>query len=593
MSSITTTWMCPPSSGGKQIKRVKRAVPDPEKGAVKKGWRGRIRIALVYPNTYHVGMSNLGFQTIYGRLNERDDVVCERAFLPERGSGGGVPEIRSLESEKPLSEFDIIAFSIAFENDYIHVLSILKKAGLPLRSNARGNSTPLMIAGGVTCFLNPEPMAPFFDVMVVGEAESLLSRLIDHFDPDRDRMAFLKEMAATLPGIYIPSLYHVEYHDDRTIRSFSPVGDAPERVLRVYEKDLSTFSTATAILTPDTSFSETFLIEIGRGCPHGCRFCGAGYIYRPPRFRSLPVLERSLEEGAVRSSKIGLVGAAVSDLPCLASLCDMGEKRGLTLSFSSLRAEALTETLVSALKKSGMKTATIAPDAGSERMRAVINKGITEEAILHGARALVLGGIPNLKLYFMVGLPEESEEDLLAIPDLVKKIKAVFLESSRTQKRIGVIHVSVNPFVPKPVTPFQWVRMETKPVLKQKLSRIIHELKGVPNVTVTFENPGSSILQGILSRGDRTVADLLLKIVENNGDWAKSLKGLSKEQALFALRERKVDEILPWDFIDHRVTKSYLHQEYQRALQAKETPPCDPSVCVRCGACRNNSPSFL
>ncbi|MBU0991652.1 MAG: radical SAM protein [Proteobacteria bacterium] len=555
-----------------------------ETGAVKKDWRGRISVALVYPNSYYVGMSNLGFQAVYRMLNELDHVVCERAFLPDDPYGHD-KEIYSLESNRTIRDFDIIAFSISFENDYINVLSILKKTGLPLLSNARGNSHPLIIAGGVTCFLNPEPIAPSIDCIFVGEAETILPRFFEQFDPRERRADMLKNMANAINGLYIPEFYHTNYNKDGTIKSFEPLTDVPGTIQRVYAKDLSAFSTCSQILSKDTSFNGTYLIETGRGCPHGCRFCSAGYIYRPPRFRSLETLQHTFKDGARLSQKIGLVGAAVSDLPCISDLCSLGEKNDITISFSSLRAEALTHDLVSALGKSRMKTATIAPDAGSEKMRNIINKGITEEDILHATQILVEAGIPNLKLYFMVGLPEETDEDVLAISELVKKIKARFLESSRVKKHIGTIHVSVNPFVPKPVTPFQWSQMEGVGSLKHKIKMIQNELKAVSNVNVTADSPKKTLVQGILSRGDRTVSTLLQEVLKDGGNWTKSKKKSCPYETFFALRERDRDEIFPWDFIDHHIQKQYLYQEYKKALQAKKTSPCDTDRCVKCGVC--------
>ena len=541
-------------------------------------------MALVYPNTYYIGMSNLGFQAIYGLLNRMDHVVCERAFLPDKDNEN-CRDICTVESNRSIRHFDIIAFSISFENDYINVLSIMKKTGLPLLSNARGESYPLFIAGGVTCFLNPEPIAPFFDCIFVGEAEPVLPEFITHFDLRQDRDQALIHAANTWEGIYVPRFYQVAYHTDNTIQSTSPLADVPPKVKRVYAAPLSDFTTASTILTSHTTFNDTYLMETGRGCPHGCRFCSAGYIYRPPRTRSLATLTPLLDKGGALTQKIGLVSAAVSDHPDLSSLCLLGGDKGLTLSFSSLRAEALTHELATEMGRSGVKTATIAPDAGSEKMRRIINKGITEEQILNAADILVSAGIPNLKLYFMIGLPRETEEDVAAISHLVKQIKQVFLESSRKQKRIGTIHVSINAFVPKPVTPFQWVPMDTLKVLKNKIKHIQKELKGVPNVTVRAESPQNAIAQAFLARGDRTISEILRHIAQTSGEWSKYITKQKELLTRVVFRQRDQHEVFPWDIIDHTINKSYLYKEYLRALDARETEPCNPTACVKCGVC--------
>lgn len=561
-----------------------RQLVDSEIGTIRKSWHQKISIALVYPNRYHVGMSSLGYQTLYDLLNGLDHVVCERAFLPD---GKGTETVRPvlIESGRPIADADIIAFSISFENDYPHLLTILDQAGIPLRSSERSARHPLVIAGGVACFLNPEPIAPFIDCFLLGEAEGILPRFFQVFEPGRDKQELLKNLACRVPGAYVPAFYHARYHADGTLATFEPLEDVPLKIKRVYLKNLDQISTCSAVLTPHTTFDRTFLIEVGRGCPHGCRFCSAGFIYRPPRFRPMAQLKQTIDRGARLTDRIGLVGAAVSDLPQIEELCAKFNDQNIRISFSSLRADRLTPGLLSILKKSDVKTATIAPEVGSERMRRVINKGITEEDVLTAATMLVENGIPNLKLYFMIGLPGETGADIDAIIKLAKQIKHRFLTSSRARKHIGTITISLNSFVPKPATPFQWAAMDEVGTLKKKIKTIKNELKKVANLRINSDIPKWAYLQAMFSRGDRKVADILLMAHANKGNWAQTFKTAPVNSDFYVLRERNLDEKLPWDFIDHGIKKSYLRQEYQRAKQELTTPGCQVETCRLCGVC--------
>ncbi len=555
-----------------------------EFGIIRKGWPGRLKVALVYPNRYHVGMSSLGFQTVYHLLNTIEDVVCERSFLPEDKGPQSAPPT-SIESGRPISDFDVIAFSISYENDYPNLLAILEKAGIPLRSNDRGSPHPLVMAGGVACFSNPEAISQFIDCFLIGEAEAILPRFFDAFDPHADRKSCLKTLAGSIPGIYVPEFYHALYDSEGCFQGLEPVDDVPAKIERVFVKDLSQFSTCTSILTPHTTFDSTFLIEVARGCPHGCRFCSAGFIYRPPRFRPVALLAKNIRQGLSLTSRIGLLGAAVSDHPGIRELCETVLHEDIRISFSSLRADALSPELIATLRQSKVKTATIAPDAGSQRMRDVINKGITEEQILNASEMLVKSGIPNLKLYFMIGLPTETPDDVEAIVVLCKQIKHRFLKSSRIRKRIGEITVSLNCFVPKPFTPFQWVAMDDMQTLKKKIRKIKDGLKRVANVRVHADVPRWAYIQAMFSRGDRKVAQILTRAHDNQGNWTKTLKTSPLNPDYYVLRERSLNERLPWEFIDHGIDKQFLIREYQRALKGLPSLPCPMQDCTLCGVC--------
>ena len=556
-----------------------------ETGTIRKRWQGRLAVALVYPNTYALGMSNLGFQALYRLFNQLDHVVCERAFLPHRGSSGTAPLV-TVESGRTLSQADIIAFSISFENDYPNLLTILERAGLPLASADRGTPHPLVLAGGVACFLNPEPIADFIDCFLLGEAETNLMAFLELFDPKQDRPDLLETLAREVPGFYVPAFYRPGYHDNGTLAGFDPVRPVPAKVVSPRLTDLSAASTCSAVITPDTEFSDTHLIEVSRGCPHGCRFCSAGYVYRPPRFRSVKQLRTDVARAAHSGGPVGLVGAAVSDLPGLCELCADFQERGVRFSFSSLRADALTPALIRTLRANKVKTATIAPDAGSQRMRTVINKGIGEDQILAATEALVSGGIANLKLYFMVGLPTETDEDVAAIIDLCTRIKARFLAASRPRGRMGTITVSINAFVPKPVTPFQWAAMDSPATLKEKVRTIRSGLKAVANLRIHAESPKGAFLQALLSRGDRRVAGLLRKAHDLGGNWPRVFKQAVPTADFFARRQRPLDEQLAWDFIDHGMAPGFLAEEYRRALSGRPSRPCPVIPCEKCRRCQ-------
>ncbi|MBW2108262.1 MAG: radical SAM protein, partial [Deltaproteobacteria bacterium] len=536
-----------------------------ERGVVRKDWRGRISVALVYPNTYNVGMSSLGFQAVYGLFNNFEDVVCERVFLP--GDGEGRRRLRSIESNRPLVDFDIIAFSISFENDFPNLLTMLGLAGLPLRSSERPPPTPLVIAGGVTSLLNPEPLAPFVDCFLIGEAEAILPAFLETFRDVQKRQDLLKALAQGVPGAYVPSLYRVRYGAQGTIEAFEPQQGAPDRVRRAFMEDLSGWNTCTTVVSSHTAFDDTYLIEAARGCPYGCRFCAAGFVYRPPRFRPASQLESCVDKAAASASHIGLVAPDVFDTPGLESFCTAALARDLELSFSSLRADLLTSDLACLLKRSGVKTITIAPDAGSEKMRRVINKGISEQHVLDAVDMAVSAGIANIKLYFMVGLPEETMDDVEAIVSLCKKVRHRFVKASRAKAAIGQISVSLNAFVPKPFTPFQWVALDDVKALRAKIKHVKNALRRIANLRVHADLPRWAFIQSLFSRGDRRVGQLLLKGYKNGWNWPQTFKASVINPDFFVYRRRRLHERLPWDFIDHGIIKEYLEQEFKKALR--------------------------
>ncbi len=569
--------------------RKRRRFAPEEVGDIRKFDTGGVKVALVYPNRYSLGMSSLGFQTVYAHFNALVGVSCERAFFPEPDAQKPC-RILTLESQRPIADADIIAFSVSFENDYPNLLALLQMAGLPLRAAERSFPHPLVVAGGVATFLNPEPLAPFIDCFLIGEAEELSGPFFECFSgfgpgDGKDRRSLLLRIAREVPGAYVPRFYEPSYRKDGTLESFRILADVPETIRRAFSKDLSLRPARSVIVTPETPFGRSFLVEVGRGCPHGCRFCAAGYVYRPPRFQSVVSLQESVKAAKSVTNKVGLVGAAVSDHPEIEAVCSDVLNQDMEAGFSSLRADALTASMLSLLKKSKTRTATLAPDAGSERMRTVINKGMTEAQILDAVQVLVENDILNLKLYFMVGLPTEKQADVEAVVDLCKRIKHRFLKASRPKGRMGTITLSLNSFVPKPFTPFQWSPMDTADVLKEKIRKVKSGLGKVSNIQVHADVPRWALIQGLLSLGDRRVSEVLLSVHENKGNWPQTLKTSQINPGFFLHREKELDALLPWDFIDCGVQKAFLQKEFKRAMQEKPSPPCPLESCRVCGVC--------
>ncbi len=537
-----------------------------ETGAIPKNWGGKLSVCLVYPNRYRVAMGNLGFQTVYAFLNAFPDVVCERAFLPDPDELAEYRKSRtpllSLESQRPLADFDLIAFSVSFESDYLHIPAIFSLAGIPPLAADRSASAPLMMAGGAALCLHPEPVAAFMDLICIGEGEPILPPLIALLNKGGERGAILAE-GARLPGIYVPSLYEAEYEGPRLV-SFRNRDGAPVRVQRVWERELDRRPTTSVVLSPDAEFSDMFLIELSRGCPRGCRFCAAGFIYLPYRQRGIEAVKGDVARGLVERSRIGLVGAAVSDYRGIGDLCRHVLAHGGKISVSSLRIDALDEGMIEMLKESGHKTVALAPEGGSQRLRDLINKNIDEEQILAACDRLIGKGILNLKLYFIIGLPTETDADLAELIALVIKIRSRVIEAARQERRLGEIVLSVNPFVPKPFTPFQWCGMEEVKSLERK-GKLLREAFGrLSNVSFHMESPKDAYLQALLSRGDRRLAPFLIKS-EELGGWKKGARALGLDTDLMVHRTVPLDELLPWDFIEGG-DRERLVREYRQAF---------------------------
>ncbi len=537
-----------------------------EKGTVFKEPGGKINICLVYPNTYHVGMSNLGFQGIYGLLNKREDVVCERAFLPEDAD---IEEYRrtstpvfSYESKRPLNRLDIVAFSISFENDYPNILKILDLSNIPFVSSERNEYHPLFIAGGVCCFFNPEPIAPIFDIVFVGEAEGPLDEFLEMYKTSRQSAVGsrqskerVKNEALNIEGLYVPEYYQIDYNKDGTISKRNPMDNAPEIIQRRYLKDLSLSPVTTAIITPEAEFSNMYLIEAMRGCHWNCRFCLVGHIYGPVRKKGLENIKAEIERAKTITPKIGLIGPSLTDYPHIKDVLCID---GVDFSITSLRASPKSAELVELLK--GHKSVSIAPEAGTERMRRLVNKKITEKDILDTSGIILNAGIENLRLYFIIGLPAETDEDISGIVELAKKVR-------RLSDRSNII-LSVSTFVPKPFTPFQWHLMQRLDYVKEKLKFIKNSLKNEKGVKVFHDVPKYAHMQGLFSMGDRRVFDVL-KAMGKTDDYRKACSEAGVDIDYYIFRKRGFDEILPWDFIDAGISKEKLQDEYTKALTQK------------------------
>jgi len=552
------------------LKKKAQALLAEEQGTVIKDWGGKISVALVYPNTYAVGMSNLGFQTIYRHLNAMPDVVCERVFMPEPAD---LDEMRraqmppfSLESLRPLTDFHLIGFSVTYEGDYVNVLRLLTMAGIPLRASARRPHDPLVLMGGVCAFSNPEPMAPFMDFVVVGEGEELVVELIAAYRAGyRDRRGLLASLAG-LDGVYVPDWYDVAYAQDGAIADVVARQGAPAVVAKRRLRNVNAFETVAAVKTAHAEYGHMALLEVGKGCGRGCRFCLEGQVYRPVRHRSVDALRETVERMAASGERrIGLVGACVSDYPWLADLLKVVEDNGMELSISSLRADSLSEGLVAALARGGHRTLTMAPEAGTERLRRVIRKSISDDQLMTACDLIRAHGIPNLKTYFMIGQPTETIEDVEAIPGLAARMLERLRILDPTGRPFGRLTLSVSSFVPKPWTPFQWAPFDGAESLQSKLEIIKRGVRRFSNVRVLHENPREAALQALLARGDRRVGDFLELAASHEGDWRRALREWDGDFAFYTTRRRSPEERLPWDHFDVGVKKAGLLREWERA----------------------------
>jgi radical SAM superfamily enzyme YgiQ (UPF0313 family) len=548
-----------------------------EVGVVQKPHGGRLRVALAFPNTYFVGMSNLGLQTVYALFNALPEVVCERVFLPPKQELQAQLADRSplvtIESQTLVSDFDVLAFSVSFEWDYTNVLTMLRLAGLPLRAADRSPRDPLVVIGGAVTFVNPEPLAPFADVIAAGEGEVLVPALAAAIAGAASRDDLSLRLAAER-GFYVPSLYHVRYADDGTIAEYVPRAGAPLPVRKAAVKGTDRLDPpATSIFTPDTEFGSRLLIEVVRGCANLCRFCWAGYNYLPVRpFETARILALA-ERARPHADRVGLVSIALCDHPDIVEILTRLAAMGYSISPASLRLDDLTEPIVRLLKASGERSLTIAPETGSDRLRRVINKTVTNDEVLDRARLIFESGIENLKLYYMIGLPTETDDDLVAIRDLTLAMREIMVAHARGRGRLGRIAASVNPLVPKPGTAYQWLPMERGADTDRKIRRLRSLVAGVDNVHFSIKSERHSFYQALLSLGDRRVAPVIEAAERNGGDWRAALDEAGVDADFYLFRDRSRDPVLPWDVIDGGLKAAFFRAEFAKGLREEWTLP--------------------
>ena len=546
------------------------------------------KVAIVYPNTYFVGMSNLGLHIIYEEINLHPSSVCERIFLPEKKELDAYDKTKtplmSVETQRPMHQFDVVAFDVTFEMDYFHIPLMLRHGRVPVTSEARTGFDPIVIAGGPCATFNPEPFADFIDAFIIGEGEGIVTAVLERIRKGRENGESREETIAGLAqidGVYVPVLYTPQYDDKEQFIGYDIADGAPKIIRRHFEP--LTSGGETVIATNFTEFGAMYIIEVARGCGRHCRFCMAGYCFRVPRVRPLDILKEGVDRAEKLGKKVGLMGAAISDYPEVDELVTYIRSKDMRYSCASLRADSLTQAVVDGLAESGQKTITIAPETGSERLRRVINKGISEENLRTAAQLSAKSGIQHMRLYIMIGLPTETDEDIDAIVGLAERTQAHMAEVGCK----GRLTLSINPFIPKPFTPFQWMAMDHQKSVEKKLQYIKKSLQKNRRIEVLVESPKEAYIQGVLARGDRRLGKVLAACALDRG--SKSFKSEMKRAGLDMdncnYRERKFEDYLPWSHLDMGLRNGYLEQEWQRAIDEAYTPPCMEG-CKRCGVCK-------